>query len=110
RPVHVEPLPAERPVSEPEPVRIGRPAIGDAAPVRQPDAVAAAGPVADTDATDHHAAAAVRLPHASATADRAAVMPIAAIALIRDDRGRVLLVKQTGGPFAGAWLLPGGRA
>ena len=35
---------------------------------------------------------------------------IAAIALIRDDRGRVLLVKQTGGPFAGAWLLPGGRA
>ncbi len=37
-------------------------------------------------------------------------MPIAAIALIRDDRGRVLLVKQTRGPFAGAWLLPGGRA
>lgn len=35
---------------------------------------------------------------------------MAAIALIRDDRGRVLLVKQTGGPFAGAWLLPGGRA
>ena len=37
-------------------------------------------------------------------------MAIAAIALIRDDRGRVLLVKQSGGPFAGAWLLPGGRA
>ena len=37
-------------------------------------------------------------------------MPVAAIALIRDDRGRVLLVKQRGGPFAGAWLLPGGRA
>jgi len=35
---------------------------------------------------------------------------IAAIALIRDDRGRVLLVKQRGGPFAGSWLLPGGRA
>lgn len=35
---------------------------------------------------------------------------MAAIALIRDERGRVLLVKQTGGPFAGAWLLPGGRA
>lgn len=35
---------------------------------------------------------------------------IAAIALIQDERGRVLLVKQTGGPFAGAWLLPGGRA
>ena len=37
-------------------------------------------------------------------------MPLAAIALIRDDRGRVLLVKQRGGPFAGSWLLPGGRA
>lgn len=37
-------------------------------------------------------------------------MPIAAIALIRDDRGRALLVKQRGGPFAGSWLLPGGRA
>jgi 8-oxo-dGTP diphosphatase len=35
---------------------------------------------------------------------------IAAIALIQDEHGRVLLVKQTGGPFAGAWLLPGGRA
>lgn len=35
---------------------------------------------------------------------------VAAIALIQDGRGRVLLVKQTGGPFAGAWLLPGGRA
>lgn len=35
---------------------------------------------------------------------------IAAIALIRDERGRVLLVQQTGGPFAGSWLLPGGRA
>lgn len=34
---------------------------------------------------------------------------IASIALIRDDRGRVLLIKQTGGPFAGSWLLPGGR-
>jgi 8-oxo-dGTP pyrophosphatase MutT (NUDIX family) len=37
-------------------------------------------------------------------------MPVAAIALITDERGRVLLVKQSGGPFAGSWLLPGGRA
>lgn len=36
-------------------------------------------------------------------------MPVAAIALIRDAAGRVLLVKQRGGPFAGSWLLPGGR-
>ena len=35
---------------------------------------------------------------------------LAAIAVIRDDRGRVLLVRQRGGPFVGAWLLPGGRA
>lgn len=40
----------------------------------------------------------------------AGVAAIAAIAVIRDERGRVLLVKQTGGPFAGSWLLPGGRA
>ncbi|MDP9245689.1 MAG: NUDIX hydrolase [Chloroflexota bacterium] len=37
-------------------------------------------------------------------------MPVAAIALIRDDAGRVLLVEQRAGPFAGSWLLPGGRA
>lgn len=37
-------------------------------------------------------------------------MAVAAIALITDERGRVLLVKQRGGPFAGSWLLPGGRA
>jgi 8-oxo-dGTP diphosphatase len=35
---------------------------------------------------------------------------LAAIALIRDAGGRILLVRQRGGPFAGAWLLPGGRA
>ena len=37
-------------------------------------------------------------------------MSLAAIALIRDAAGRVLLVEQRGGPFAGSWLLPGGRA
>ncbi len=31
-----------------------------------------------------------------------------AILVTRDDRGRVLLVRQRGGPFAGEWLLPGG--
>jgi len=37
-------------------------------------------------------------------------VPVAAIALITDERGRVLLVKQPGGPLAGSWLLPGGHA
>ena len=31
-----------------------------------------------------------------------------AIVACVDDAGRVLVVKQTAGPFAGAWLLPGG--
>jgi 8-oxo-dGTP pyrophosphatase MutT (NUDIX family) len=31
-----------------------------------------------------------------------------AILVTRDDRGRVLLVPQRGGPFKDAWLLPGG--
>jgi 8-oxo-dGTP diphosphatase len=33
---------------------------------------------------------------------------VGAIALVRDGSGRVLLVWQRAGPFAGAWLLPGG--
>ena len=57
---------------------------------------------------EHHAAAGPTLAVADTRSD--ALIPIAAIALIRDDRGRVLLVAQRGGPFAGAWLLPGGRA
>jgi 8-oxo-dGTP diphosphatase len=34
---------------------------------------------------------------------------ISAIVACVDDAGRVLIVKQTAGPFAGAWLLPGGN-
>ena len=33
---------------------------------------------------------------------------VGAIGLLTDVRGRVLLVWQRGGPFAGSWLLPGG--
>jgi ADP-ribose pyrophosphatase YjhB (NUDIX family) len=33
---------------------------------------------------------------------------VRAIIVASDERGRVLLVRQTGGPFAGAWLCPGG--
>lgn len=34
---------------------------------------------------------------------------VGAIALVKDGAGRVLLVWQKRGPFAGSWLLPGGR-
>jgi 8-oxo-dGTP diphosphatase len=33
---------------------------------------------------------------------------VGAIALVRDRDGRILLVWQKSGPFAGSWLLPGG--
>lgn len=33
---------------------------------------------------------------------------VGALVAVQDDGGRVLLVWQTGGPFAGHWLLPGG--
>ena len=38
----------------------------------------------------------------------ASLRRLTAIVACSDDSGRVLLVKQIGGPYAGAWLLPGG--
>ncbi|GAC1698265.1 MAG: hypothetical protein NVS9B6_08130 [Candidatus Limnocylindrales bacterium] len=34
---------------------------------------------------------------------------LGAIVVVQAADGRILLVRQRGGPFAGAWLLPGGR-
>ncbi|HVD52407.1 MAG TPA: NUDIX hydrolase [Candidatus Udaeobacter sp.] len=39
---------------------------------------------------------------------RAAGPRVSAVVACVDDAGRILVVKQTSGPFANAWLLPGG--
>jgi 8-oxo-dGTP diphosphatase len=78
-----------------------------------PDAFPIAHPGADPDAgTDPHVPAdadAPALPHADAQKDLIAQGPrVTAIVACLDDAGRILIVKQPAGPFAGAWLLPGG--
>jgi 8-oxo-dGTP diphosphatase len=65
----------------------------------------------DADATgpDPYPAA---LPHADAQKDLTigGDRPrVSAIVACVDDAGRILLIRQTAGPFAGAWLLPGGN-
>jgi 8-oxo-dGTP diphosphatase len=98
RPICVESLPADRSVPEPEPDRVAGHTVADGATSERER-------VADGDDPDLHPARPT-----DPKADQDALVPVAAIALITDERGRVLLVKQTGGPFAGSWLLPGGRA
>jgi 8-oxo-dGTP diphosphatase len=74
------------------------------------DAHAGADSGTDTDAAEPVYAYAYPEPNA----DQEAVAGVAdrpratAVVACVDDAGRVLLVKQTAGPFAGAWLLPGG--
>ena len=34
---------------------------------------------------------------------------VSAVVACVDDAGQILIIKQTAGPFAGAWLLPGGN-
>ncbi len=67
-----------------------------------------AGPDADDPASERDAAA---LPdaHQEALTPVAEGPRISAVVACVDDAGRVLIVKQTAGPFAGTWLLPGGN-
>jgi 8-oxo-dGTP diphosphatase len=46
--------------------------------------------------------------HQEAVATPVEEPAVSAVVACLDDAGRVLIVKQTAGPFAGAWLLPGG--
>ena len=84
---------------EPKPHRVGGHAVADGATSQRQRA-------ADEHDPNLHSAG----PNTDAEADQDALVPVAAIALITDERGRVLLVKQTGGPLAGSWVLPGGHA
>jgi 8-oxo-dGTP diphosphatase len=92
-------------VPESEPDRVAGNAVADGPTSERQRA-------ADEHGPDLHAARpnADAGPEPDRKADQDALVPVAAIALITDERGRVLLVKQRGGPFAGSWLLPGGRA
>lgn len=40
--------------------------------------------------------------------DRFSRVLIGAVAVVSDEQGRVIFIRQPRGPFAGAWLLPGG--
>lgn len=91
---------------EPESVRVGpsRSAVRDTAASerqRRPDVES------DPDhPADHHA---IAVAQAHAVVAPGNTHPgVGAIALVRDATGRVLLVWQRNGPFAGSWLLPGG--
>lgn len=57
---------------------------------------------------EHHAAGPTHAVPDAVVAPGDTHLIVGAIALVRDQAGRVLLVWQRSGPFAGSWLLPGG--
>jgi 8-oxo-dGTP diphosphatase len=82
-----------------------RHSIGFADAGTNTDACARADAGADADADDPDAGPHT---HQEALAGVAVGPRVSAVVACVDGDGRVLLVKQTAGPFAGAWLLPGG--